>query len=210
MRQFYTECLKTLKITRGLNQYEDFLAKGDRGVKEMNDLINAMVTVSNSFNYIPKEAQQNIIKKRIIEDPDLFNLNASKIWAWLNAVSGKYYFTTEEEKVSYKSRNEEISPSTQAMIQRFIDDLSSGGGLRAVPKVSQNDINKIALEEEQRTKALSTGLQYGTPEQDRIRELKMEYGRVHADPYTGRTKPGHPTLDEYLRYACNSDSKEAG
>jgi hypothetical protein len=206
MRQFFTECLQNLKVLRGLNQYEDYLSKGERGIREMNDLIQHLISISNSFNYIPIDVQQNTIKKRIIEDPELFNLNASKIWSWLNAISNRYYFTSEQEKVSYKSSNEEISPSTQAMIQQFINDLSAGGGLRSVPAVSPNDIKKIQIEDEQRTHGLSTGLKYGTPEQDRIRELKMEYGRIHADPYTGRTKPGHPTLQEYLKTADNPDS----
>lgn len=200
MRQFYTECLKNLKVMRGLNQYEDYLSKGDRGVGEMNALIQALISVSNSFSYIPQEVQQNIIRQRILDDPELYNLNAAKIWAWLNAISSKYYHhTTEEEKVAYKSTECEISPSTQAMIQQFINDLSSGGGLRSVPQVSQAEINAIENEEQQRSKGLSTGLKYGTPEQDRIRELKAEYGRKYADLYTGRPKPGSPSLDDWIQ-----------
>jgi len=78
-----------------------------------------------------------------------------------------------------------MSEETKNMLNEWLLNLKG-----PIPKKVQYDVKS--------EKAASTGYKFGTPEDYRIIELKAEYGRNYADPYTGRPKPGSPTLKEFL------------
>jgi hypothetical protein len=198
MRDFFIECLQNLKAYRGLNQYEDYLSKGLKGANEMNQLIQAMVKVCNGFNYIPKEVQMRTIQKRIIDDSELYNLNAHKIWQWLNAISGKYWNGTDAEIMQPESNASELSPEFQDYLNRWFSEFEKNG-INRVPEVSAKDIKAIENEDEnrQQRKGLSTGMKYSTFDELADIGLKVQWAKECTNLLTGSIKPGCPTFEQW-------------
>lgn len=199
MRDFLIDCLRNLKISRGLNQYEDMKAKGDAGAVELQKLVNAMITVCNSYNYIPDDAKKRVISQRILDDPELYNLNASKIWRWLNDVSGKYYnVQPEAESVSNATQ---LRPETQQLISDFMNRLMTKQTFRSVPSIDSSDVKKIEQEDADRIRprAESVNIHYTSREDLELNELKRQYALQCTDLYTGSVKPGYPTFQEWLK-----------
>lgn len=204
MRDFFIECLQSLKAVRGLKQYEDYLSNGLKGANEMKEVVDAMVRVSNGFGYIPKDVQQRTIRKRLIDDNEMYNLNAHKIWQWLNAISGKYWNAAEGEITQPAANASELSPEFQDYLNRWFADFEKKG-INRVPDISANDIKAIANEDENRVKprGLSTGMKYGTAEQLEELELKRRWAKECTNLYTGEILPGMPNFQQWCKQQAN-------
>lgn len=125
----------------------------------------------------------------------IFRIDISVIYDWIKnyeeeKAEDREMILKKTEKEEIKS--EEMSPETQELVNNFLKNLK---GPQSVPNVSRLEIANA--KEPLKPKSLSVNYIFN-PEVDIIQELKREYGRVHADPYTGRTKPNHPTFDEFL------------
>jgi hypothetical protein len=182
-------------------------------------LVSVMVMRAASFISTGgnlREGQALIIAQNILNDYPLLSLEDINLLL-LNGVKGKYgpiyrmdisviydwIRAFEEEKaedreVVIKKEEKtqeagEITPQTQEMIDNFLKNLK---GPQSVPNVSRLEIANA--KEPLKPKSLSTNYVFN-PDADRLIELKIQYGRLHADPYTGRTKEGHPTFQEFLK-----------
>lgn len=204
MRDFFIECLQNIKALRGLNQYDDYMAKGLKGANEMNQLIQAMISVCNGFSYIPQEVQQRTIRKRLVDDPELYNLNAHKIWLWLNQISGKYWNAAEGEITQPKPNASELSPEFQDYLNRWFADFEKKG-INRVPDVSSKEIKDIANEEEnrQQRKGLSTGMKYSTFDELADIGLKVQWAKECTNLLTGSIHPGCPTFEQWKKQRNN-------
>lgn len=198
MNEFFLNCLRELKVLRGINQYEDLLAKGDKGKDECRKLINALVTTCNQFNYIPDEAKQRVIRQRILDDYEFYNLNASKVWHWLNGISNKYYNNSNAELVEI-SNAQPLSENTQKMISDFMARLMSGDGMKSVPRASNEEIEAIKNEDANRVKPKAHSAGYRLdPDYVRTIELKVIWARENTNLLTGSIIPGRPTFEEWI------------
>jgi hypothetical protein len=171
MRDFFIECLQNLNAYRGLNQYEDYLSK---------------------------EVQMRTIQKRIIDDSELYNLNAHKIWQWLNAISGKYWNGTDAEIMQPDANASELSLEFQDYLNRWFAEFEKKG-INRVPEVSAKDIKAIENEDEnrQQRKGLSTGMKYSTFDELADIGLKVQWAKECTNLLTGSIKPGCPTFEQW-------------
>lgn len=124
----------------------------------------------------------------------IFRIDISVIYDWIRHYEEE---KAQDREIQLKKTTPEtefnsISPETEQLINNFVKNLK---GPQSVPNVSRLEIANA--NEPLKPKSLSTNYIYN-PEADRLQELKREYGRLHADPYTGRTKPNHPTFQEFL------------
>jgi hypothetical protein len=195
MRTFFIDCLKSLKVTRGINQYEDLASKGEQGREELKKLLQALITTCNQFNYIPDEAKQRVISQRILDDPEFYNLNASKVWHWLNGVSSKYYNTQEDKPIE---NAQELSAETQKLISEFMGRLLDGG-IKVVPAASNAEIKAIKTQDDDRVKRKAYSAGY-KPDHEfgRMMELKVQWAAECTNLLTGSLKPGCPTFEQWI------------
>lgn len=205
MNEFFLNCLREIKVLRGVNQYEDLLSKGDKGKEECRKLINALVTTCNQFNYIPDDAKQRVIRQRILDDPEFYNLNASKVWHWLNGISNKYYNNCNSEPVQV-SNAEPLSENTQRMISEFMSRLISGDGMKSVPRASNAELEAIKNEDQDRIKPRAHSAGYRIdPDFVRTIELKVIWARQNTNLLTGSIIPGCPTFDEWIKMTNSNE-----
>lgn len=197
MNDFFLDCLRDLKVLRGINQYEDLLAKGEKGKQEGRKLIQALIATCGQFNYIPDEVKQRVIRQRILDDPDFYNLNASKVWHWLNGVAGKYYNHGSTDAPI--SNAEPLSENTQKLISDFMARLLSGQGMKGVPTASNAELEAIRNEDANREKRTALSASYRLdPAYVRELELKIEWARLNTNLLTGAILPGSPSFDEWV------------
>ena len=156
MRDFFVKCFKDLHSLTGLKQYVELCANSSTETEaqtKLDEIIMGMIRVSNSFNYIPLDKQQEIIRQRIIDDPDFYALNARVVYKWLNAKAAIYF---HEE--AHKPGNEpnatpvtwdDLSPETQKLFSAFLVDLGNDmkPGMKKVPTVTQKEIDDLKMED---------------------------------------------------------------
>lgn len=204
MKEYFKQLMGDLKSLRGINQYEEMKSKPN-GAEELQKLYEAVRAVWNSFSYIPDSVKEYTIRQRIIDDPEFYNLNASVVYRYLNAISGKYWNkgssdTTEVEKVSYKSNASELSPETQAMVMKFMNDLLENSRFQYIEPVTERELKDLKEDDERKyPKALSKNLQSTTREEMELFEKKIEWARECTHLHTGELLPNKPTFQEWLK-----------
>ncbi len=203
MRDFFKQELITLYAKTQLRQYESITAMQDAS-EQFKILFDSLEHVCRQFNYIPETAQQNIIRERILSDKDFIGLNAKVVYKWFMEVRDTYYKESAHIKQADTANPvtyDELSPETKAKVDEFIKGLQSeSAGLKSVPQVSQKEIDDLRiedLEEREGKKAISAGY-CTTPEQARLKEMKIQWAREYTDLYTGKIKEGAPSFEQWL------------
>lgn len=151
MRDFFKSELKSLKIKRGLNQWENISAM-DEPEEKFKMLFDLMEQVCEEFPYIPEDEKKRIIQYGILHEPEMMQLTPHLVWKWLNSNSNKYYNVTkfngktEEESRASNARPvtyDELSPETREQVNAFIQALSES---KKVPPLSQEQIQSEGQE----------------------------------------------------------------
>jgi len=198
MKEYFKQLMSDLKSLRGINQYEEMKSKPN-GAEELQKLYEAVRAVWNSFSYIPDSVKEYTIRQRIIDDPEFYNLNSAVVYKWLNNISGKYWNHTEEY-TQEQSNAKEVSPQTQAMIQKFMNDLLENSRFQYIEPVTERELKDLKEDDERKyPKALSKNLQSTTREEMEMFEKKIEWARECTHLHTGELLPNKPTFQEWLK-----------
>lgn len=182
-------------------------------------IIKAANRLSVSGNLRPGQAdeiaQQILIDYPLlsIEDVNLMLLNGSKgkygeiyrldisvIYGWIKAYElEKAEFLEQNMTTTKKKENtlllpeiNNFDPLTSEMINNYLDKLAMAGGMKRVPSVTKDEIN------EDRPKAKSAGIQYGSEHDIWIRDMKILWANEHTNLYTGRLKKDAIDFETWL------------
>lgn len=106
MKDFFTQCMKDLNALTGIEQViwmqrntEIDKRTGEaKGKLEFQLCVAGMIEVSKEFTYIPEVAQQNIIRRMMIQDKDYTSLNSRTIYKWLNMHKDSFFVDSNAPK----------------------------------------------------------------------------------------------------------------
>lgn len=151
MRDFFKSELESLKAKTGLNQYENLSAMPD-APKQFKILFDSLEMVRAEFHYIPDDAVKQIVQEQIVREVDFTSLNSRVLWKWLNSRKD-FYWAQYQSQVEKQAQTtpvpfEALPEALQKEIEAFKAKLLEGGGMKAVPPVTQAEIDAIKREDE--------------------------------------------------------------
>lgn len=153
MREFFVKLMQNLKRLTGLKQYEEIasLQPKEKAQAELDALVDTMVRVCNSFSYIPDVDKQRIIRNKLIEDPELFSINAKVIYRWLLSASARYNGESHHLEVNKIETVEqkEWSEETKKMVSNYMSTLKAGLITKPIGGV-EKEMEKIKAEDKER------------------------------------------------------------
>lgn len=153
MREFFKQELNSLKAKTGLNQYENFSAMKDAAgnsiaAEQIKLLIDSMVTVCSTFNYIPDEHKKAIIATGIVTDPDFTGLNARIVFKWLQAKNSLYFKQEAHQKETSVYDKIQLTEDQRLEVDKLLEDYKKEivGGFNQVPKLTPQQIQEEGQE----------------------------------------------------------------
>ena len=177
MRDFFKQEIQTLYAKTQLRQYETLSAMPDFEF-QFKTLLDALCKVCEHFNYIPEQAQKSIILEQMLLDEDFIGFNAKIVSKWFNRAKDKY-FVEEAHKPGKESNAkvvtyDELKPELKQAVDNLLVTLATdGSGIRPVPKVSQQELRSLEIEDEiKRGQAITEIL--SDPKLIEIHEKKMK------------------------------------
>ncbi len=201
MREFFKECIKMLDTVAGIKKYTYLQISAGKSeearieaAREMDLWIDSLVRVSQRFDYIPEVDQKKYITRMMEEDQKYQEFNSRTVWGWLEMHKDKHMTHSQftESDLSQGKYFDELSPDIQALVNKFVQDLSEA---KKVPAMTAQQIEEEGQEKEKKRGAVYTST---TVEDVRERELRAEYGRTYCDAYSGKTYPGAPSWEEFI------------
>lgn len=191
MREYFTNLLLNLDKLTGIQQYNKLMQNADWKT-EINTLLDILCRVCEQFPYIPDAAKQKIIDGCIVADQEFIGLNAKVVFKWLNLNKAPHF-----REASHVPTEPEAPPlegeARAARIQEFLDVL-------AKVDTAMTEKSKVRPHIPEEWKA-PAGEKYHQPSPDVmvLQDLRIEYGRLHTNKYTGDPLEGHPTWEDYLK-----------
>lgn len=91
MRDYFKSILKRMPSLIGVDPYKSMGDTPEEAKKAVSELLDALERVSSLYNYIPENAQKEIIERQLLVDKDWLKLNARLVGKWLEQ-NGKHYF----------------------------------------------------------------------------------------------------------------------
>jgi hypothetical protein len=191
MKSYFINLLQQLDKLTGIRQWEKLKEAVDPN-EEIKLLVAILCRTCDLFPYIPDEAKQKIITACVVSDQEFIGLNAKIIYKWLNANKDQYF--RETSHIPTEKNEPPVEGEARAeWIKKF---------LIAINTVDEHVTVTNNFDQFEHVKEIkpTDGQAYhaAPPETIIIQDLKIDYGRLHTDKFTGKTLQGHPTFDEFV------------
>jgi len=209
MREYFVQLFKDLKILTGVRQYEDIASMEDsqKAQETLDQLVNALVFVCNTFSYIPDKDKQAIIKRKMMEDVKFYGLNAQKIWQYLNSSSSKYFSESHHREVNEMEVKplEPLSAETQKLIDDYLIQLSGIGDHKMASVHAETE--RIKFEDKMRSegkdisRSTTATNNYVPPNKEYLvmNNLRREWGLLFHDIQTGKPTDDYIAFEEWIK-----------
>lgn len=157
MRDFFKSELETLYAKTQLRQYETLSAMTDAkgnsdGKRQVSIMLDTCAIVCEQYPYIPDEDKKKIVQAEMLKDPEFKGFNGQILHKWFSSKKDVYWaqYQSQVEKQTQTTPVpfEALPEALQKEIEAFKAKLLEGGGMKAVPSVTQAEIDAIKREDE--------------------------------------------------------------